>query len=69
MTNTTLLRIQMILHNDSVASLAECLGLNRQSVSNKIKGKREFKQSEIAKIAERYSLTLEEVKEIFLNIR
>ena len=67
MTNTVLLKAKMILNHDTVSSLADYLGINRQNVSVKINGKRDFKQGEIAKIAERYNLTSEEVTEIFLK--
>ena len=67
MTNTRLLKAKMILNNDTVSDLAKCLGINRQNASIKINGKRDFKQSEIAKIITRYNLTFDEVKDIFLN--
>ena len=65
MTNTRLLKAKMVLHNDTVSKLADCLGVNRQNASVKINGKRDFKQSEIAKIVDRYNLTFDEVREIF----
>jgi hypothetical protein len=55
----------MVLNNDTTIALAECLGLNRQNVSVKLNGKREFKQSEIGKIIKRYNLTYREAREIF----
>lgn len=67
MTNTTLLRSKMILHNDNTSSFAKHIGINRQNASKKINGKRDFKQSEIIKIAELYNLTDSEVREIFLS--
>lgn len=65
MTNTVMLKAKMILNHDTVLELANFLGLNRQNLSAKINGKREFKQSEIGKIAFRYDLTYDEMKEIF----
>lgn len=67
MTNTALLKAKIILNNDTVQGLAAHLGKNRQNLSKKINGKQEFKQSEIAKIAERYNLSFEELKAIFLT--
>ena len=67
MTNTRLLKAKMVLNDDTVSKLADCLGVNRQNMSLKLNGKREFKQSEIAKIAKRYRLTFQELKEIFLD--
>lgn len=64
-TNTALLKSKMVLHNDTMISLAAYLGLNRQNASVKVNGKREFKQSEIAKIILRYRLSDMEVKAIF----
>ena len=68
MTNTRLLKAKMILNNDTVNELAKYLGINRQNASIKINGKRDFKQSEIAKIAKRYELDSAEVKAIFLEL-
>lgn len=67
MTNTRLLKAKMILNGDTVIELAKCLGVNRQNISVKINGKREFKQSEIAKIVKRYNLSFDEVVAIFLS--
>lgn len=67
MTNTKLLKSKMVLNGDTVSSLAESIGVNRQNMSLKLNGKRDFKQSEIAKIAKRYRLTYQELKEIFLE--
>ena len=64
-TNTALLKSKMVLHNDTMIALADYLGLNRQNASAKVNGKREFKQSEIAKIIRRYKLTDREVRAIF----
>ena len=66
-TNTKLLKSKMVLNGDTVSSLAESLGVNRQNMSIKLHGKRDFKQREIAKIAKRYRLTYQELKEIFLD--
>lgn len=65
MTNTVMLKAKMVLNHDTVLGLANFLGLNRQSLSAKINGRTEFKQSEIGKIACRYNLTYDEIKAIF----
>lgn len=68
--NTKLLRSIMVLHGDTNATLAECLGITEQSVSGKInENGTEFKQKEIAKIKARYSLTPEQVDEIFFDLK
>ena len=68
-TNTELLKCEMILNKDSVMSLAKYLGVSRANMSAKINGKREFKQSEIGKIAFRYKMTYEKMNEIFFGNR
>ena len=66
--NGKLLRSIMVLHGDTNADLAECLGITEQSVSTKINERgTEFKQGEIAKIKARYHLTPEQVDEIFFD--
>ena len=64
-TNTALLKPKMALNKDTTIALAECLGLNRQNVSAKLNGRRDFKQTEIAKIIRRYNLTDKEIRAIF----
>lgn len=66
-TNTKLLKAKMILNGDTIQTLADSLGINRQNASIKINGKREFKQLEIAKIARRYKLSYEELESIFFS--
>lgn len=66
-TNTALLKSKMILHNDTMITLADYLGINRQNTSVKVNGKREFKQSEIAKIIRRYKLSDREFRAIFID--
>lgn len=65
-TNTRLLKAQMVLYGDTIQTLADHLGINRQNASIKINGRREFKQSEIAKIVTRYNLKPDDMREIFL---
>lgn len=67
MVNSKLLRTKMILFGDTNETLAEVLGVSRQTMSGKITGRFEFWQHEIKIIIERYNLTLEEICEIFFN--
>ena len=50
---------------DTQSELARMLGVTESTLSWKINGKAEFKQSEIKVIADRYDLTGEEVKSMF----
>lgn len=50
---------------DTQRELARMLGVTESTLSWKINGKAEFKQSEIKAIADRYDLTGEEVKSMF----
>ena len=52
---------------DTQGDLAKVLGITESTLSWKINGKAEFKQSEIKAIADRYSLTGEEVKFMFFS--
>lgn len=64
---TRLLRAKMVEFGDDYSTLAEILGLSRQTCSVKVNGKQDFKQSEIDKIAKRYNLTAHEVVLIFFT--
>lgn len=50
---------------DTQSGLARILGMTESTLSWKINGKSEFKQSEIKVIADRYDLTGEEIKSMF----
>lgn len=50
---------------DTQNELARMLGVTESTMSWKINGKAEFKQSEIKAIADRYDLTGEEIKSMF----
>ena len=66
--NKALLRSVMVLHDDTNQTLAEYLGISTKSVNDKInENNTEFKQSEIAAIKKRYSLSDEQVSNIFFN--
>ena len=68
MKNTRLLKAKMVLNGDTISSLAGALEINRQNASIKVNGKRDFKQTEILKIAKRYKLTVDEVAAIFFGV-
>lgn len=66
--NKALLRSVMVLHGDTNKTLATYLGISEKSVNDKInENGTEFKQSEIASIKKRYTLTNEQVSDIFFN--
>jgi DNA-binding XRE family transcriptional regulator len=66
--NSKLLRSIMVMHGDTNKTLAEFLDVSEQSVSNKInENGTEFKQGEIKMIAEKYSLSPEQIQDIFFN--
>ncbi len=66
--NKELLRSIMALHGETNKDLAELLDISEQSVSGKInENNTEFKQGEIAKIRHHYSLTAEQVTNIFFS--
>ena len=52
---------------DTQATLAHVLGITESTLSWKLNGKAEFRQSEIKAITDRYTLTPEEVKALFLG--
>lgn len=63
------LKSKMALYGDNGGDLADYLGISRSTLSSKMNGTNgsEFVQGEILKIKERYSLTGDEVDEIFFN--
>lgn len=63
--NIKLLESKMKLFGDSNVTLAKFLGISPQALSAKKNERVDFKQCEIVKIKERYSLTAEEVNNIF----
>lgn len=50
---------------DTQGELARMLGVTESTLSWKINGRSEFRQSEIKAIADRYDLTGEEIKSMF----
>ena len=67
--NLKKLKSKMALYGDNGGDLADYLGISRSTLSSKMNGTNgaEFVQGEILKIKERYSLTGDEVDEIFFN--
>lgn len=67
--NAKLLRSKMVLFGDTNNSLAEALGLSAQRLSEKINERNgaQFTQGEIEIIRSRYSLTSQEVIDIFFT--
>lgn len=66
--NKVLLRSVMVLFGDTNKTLALHLGISEKSVNDKInENGTEFKQSEIASIKKKYSLSDEQISNIFFN--
>lgn len=66
--NKALFRSIMVLFGDTNKSLADYIGISEKSVNDKINERgTEFKQSEIAAIKKRYSLTDRQVTDIFFS--
>ena len=63
--NTVLLKVAMLKNNDTQLKLAEALHLPASAVSERINGKRDFRQNEMDIIKKRYNLTPEEMVAIF----
>lgn len=57
----------MVLYGDEdfVTAIAKLLEISRQTASAKLNSKSEFTQTEIAIIARRYSLSAEDIRQIF----
>lgn len=59
------LKSYMVLFDDTIRSLAEYLGISRQTLSARMNGHSSFKADEILLIADRYHLSSDEIVEIF----
>lgn len=70
MTNTNLLKSKMIAAGDEnfVQAIADLLVCSRTTASKKLNGELQFTQGEIAIIADRYNLTADEIKQIFIGV-
>lgn len=67
MTDTTLLKDVMRASGLKLGFIAEKLGMSRQSLYRCLKGKTEFKQSQIAALCDILSLNNEDMKRIFFK--
>lgn len=65
--NSKLLKSVMVLNDDNVTTLAQKLGITRQTLSLKIEGYNDFKLSEICTIKNLYNLSRDEIFEIFFK--
>lgn len=64
--NINELKAEMVRHGDTGETLADALGITRQTFSKKINDNgAEFNQSEIAAIKTRYNLSPEQLNAIF----
>ena len=57
----------MVYHGDTQKDLADALGITEQTISEKINGISDFKQSEIKALIRRWNLTPAEHDEIFFG--
>lgn len=67
--HTSLLKAEMVKNGDTQESLAEALGISRQTLNGKILGKVDFRQNEILFIKNRYHLTAKAIDAIFFDIK
>lgn len=65
--NTNLLKAKIVENGDTQAQLAAALGISASNMNDKINGKSDFRQNEIAAIRNRYCLTADEVDRIFFD--
>lgn len=63
--NEILLKSFIILNRESQARLAQSLGLSNSAFNAKLKGKYEFRPSEIVAIAKRYNMTGKDIIKVF----
>ena len=64
---TNLFKSKMALFGDTIVSLAEKLDIHRLTLTEKINGKSDFKQSEISFFIDHWDLTASEVIQIFFD--
>ena len=63
--NKNELKAEMLRHGDTNETLAEALGISKVSISKKLNARKDFKQTEIRLMKERYNLTGEDLIRIF----
>ena len=66
--NKNELKAEMLRHGDTNETLAEALGISKASISKKLNAKKDFKQTEIRIVKERYNLTGEDLIRIFFAV-
>ena len=62
-----LFRSMMVLNDDTLSTVAEYLGITRQTLAEKLQGTSEFKQTEIDRLITKWNLTPHEVVQIFFD--
>lgn len=65
--NKALLKSKMVAFGDTNTDIAQYLKISDTSFSYKLNGKSDFSRSEIAKIKNRYSLTADDIDNIFFS--
>ena len=63
--NIKKLRCVMVMNDDTTQGLAKTLGITVKALRDKIRGRSEFKQSELQTIINKYGLTEKQTFEIF----
>lgn len=66
--NTNRLKAKIVENGDTQTNLAVALGISLSNLNDKINGKADFRQNEIAAIKGRYHLTADDVDAIFFNL-
>lgn len=67
--NSLKLRAAIMLSGKTLATFAQEVGISLSALQRKLSGTREFKQTEIERIAELLKLTPEQTWEIFFNMK
>lgn len=62
---TGIIKFKMSLYGDDISSLANYLGMARQTLSKKLNGEADFTQTEMSLIKIKYNLTDEEFTQLF----
>ena len=62
------LKAKIVAFGDTQARLADAIGISASNLNDKINGKAQFRQNDIATIKERYHLTAEDVDRIFFGV-
>jgi hypothetical protein len=65
MVNTRLLKSTLVLRGENLKTMGTSCGFNRVTLSEKVNGRMNFKQEDIAKIANFLHLTPDEIVSIF----